>query len=165
MSDRLLSDAGGGRNSRRILLVSLALNLFFFGIGGALLWRHYVSPSPTRAPGYWTAAARMDRLAATLPAIDAEKLRAEFSSRATAVDAASGIYRGAQQRLRAALQAEPFSLEDVKTAMAQSRAARQKLDEALQDVIASASAAMTPDGRRHLADWTAYRRTGNEKGR
>jgi len=157
--------SGGGRTSRWILLVSLALNLFFFGIGAAYLWRNYVSTPPARPAGYWTAAARMDRLASTLPAADAEKLRMEFRGHATAIDAAAGVYRGAQERLRAALHAEPFSVEAVKAAMAEGRAARQKLDEALQDVLASASAAMSPDGRRRLADWTAYRRTGNEKGR
>jgi hypothetical protein len=39
------------------------------------------------------------------------------------------------------------------------------LDEALQDVIATAGAAMTPEGRHSLADWTPYRRSGNEKSR
>jgi hypothetical protein len=47
--------------------------------------------------------------------------------------------------------------------MADARAARLKLDETLQDVIATASAAMTPEGRRKLADWTPYRRNGNDK--
>jgi Spy/CpxP family protein refolding chaperone len=67
--------------------------------------------------------------------------------------------------MRAALRAEPFNPEALRAGMADARAARVKLDEAFQDVVATASAAMTPEGRRTLADWTPHRRHGNEKSR
>ncbi len=42
--------------------------------------------------------------------------------------------------------------------MAEMRAARQKLGEALEDVIASAAAKMSSDCRNKLADWTPPQR-------
>jgi uncharacterized membrane protein len=150
-----------GRWSRWILFISLALNLFFIGAWAAFAWRHYAWER--HRP--WTPATRIERLAAALPTGDANKLRSEFSARQGSIDAAITTYRQAQHRMREALRAEPFNIDALRAAMAESRTARGKLDEALQDVIASAGAAMTPEGRRSLADWTPYRRSGNEKSR
>jgi uncharacterized membrane protein len=147
--------------SRRVLLISLALNLFFVGAWAALAWRHYADGRH----GHFTPANRIERLAAALPAADADKLRAEFQARTGDVEAATAAFRAAQHHMREALRAEPFSLEALRGGMADARAARLKLDETLQDVIATASAGMTPDGRRRLADWTPYKRSGNEKSR
>jgi uncharacterized membrane protein len=143
------------------LFISLALNLFFIGAWAAFAWRHYAWER--HRP--WTPATRIERLASALPAGDADKLRSEFRSRQGNIDAAVTAYREAQRGMREALRAEPFNADALRSAMAQARAARGKLDEALQDVIASAGAAMTPQGRRSLADWTPYRRSGNEKSR
>jgi uncharacterized membrane protein len=150
-----------GQWSRRILLVSLALNLFFVGAWAALAWRHYSE----RQHGAWTPAMRIERLAAALPAGDAEKIRAEFRAHMGAIEAATAAFREAQHRMRDALRAEPFNPDALRAAMADARAARGKLDEALQNVIATASAGMTPEGRRKLADWTPNRRSGNDKAR
>jgi len=150
-----------GRWSRWILLVSLALNLFFIGAWAAFAWRHY--GWERHRP--WTPASRIERLAAALPAGDAEKLRSEFRAHQGNIEAAVTSYRKAQRGMRDALRAEPFNADTLRSAMAEARNARGKLDEALQDVIASAGAAMTPEGRRSLADWTPYRRSGNEKSR
>lgn len=154
--------ATGGRMSRRILLVSLALNLFFVGAWAALAWRHHFGP---HHGGGGTPAARIERLAAALPAADAEKLRGEMRARAGKLDAATGAFRRAQMHVREALRAEPFNPDALRSAMADARAARLTVDEAIQDVIAAASAQMAPEGRRKLADWTPYRRSGNEKSR
>jgi uncharacterized membrane protein len=153
--------ARAGRWSRWILFISLALNLFFIGAWAAFAWRHYA----WERHGPWNAATRIERLAASLPSGDAEKLRAEFRAHQANIEAAVATYRQAQRRTREALRADPFNVEALRAAMAEARAARGKLDEALQDVIASAGAAMTPEGRRSLADWTPYRRSGNEKSR
>lgn len=153
--------ARAGRWSRWILFISLALNLFFVGAWAAFAWRHYAWER--HRP--WTPATRIERLAAALPAGDADKLRSEFRARQGNIEAAITSYRQAQHRMREALRAEPFNADTLRAAMAESRAARGKLGEALQDVIASAGAAMTPEGRRSLADWTPYRRSGNEKSR
>ena len=149
------------RWSRWILFVSLALNLFFIGAWAAFAWRHYAWER--HRP--WTPATRIERLAAALPAGDAEKLRSEFRTHQGNIEAAVAAYRQAQRKTREALRAEPFNADALRSVMAEARNARGKLDEALQDVIASAGAAMTPEGRRSLADWTPYRRSGNEKSR
>jgi len=153
--------APAGRRSRWILFASLALNLFFVGACAALAWRHYA----WERHGHWNPATRIERLAASLPPGDGEKLRSEFRAHQSNIEAAVTTYRQAQRHMREALRAEPFNAEALRAAMAEARTARGKLDEALQDVIATAGAAMTPEGRRSLADWTPYRRSGNEKSR
>jgi len=153
--------ARAGRWSRWILLISLALNLFFIGAWAAFAWRHFAWER--HRP--WSPATRIERLAAALPAGDAEKLRSEFRTHQGNIEAAVTTYRRAQRGMRDALRAEPFNADALRSAMAEARNARGKLDEALQDVFASAGAAMTPEGRRSLADWTPYRRSGNEKSR
>jgi uncharacterized membrane protein len=150
-----------GRWSRWILYISLALNLFFIGAWAAFAWRHYTWER--HRP--WNPATRIERLAAGLPAGDAEKLRSQFRTHQGNIEAAIASYRQAQRGMREALRGEPFNADALRSAMAEARNARGKLDEALQDVIASAGAAMTPEGRRSLADWTPYRRSGNEKSR
>jgi uncharacterized membrane protein len=153
--------APAGRWSRWILLISLALNLFFIGAWAALAWRHYAGWHH----GRWDPATRIERLAHALPPGDAVKLRTEFRAHEGNIEQAITTYRQAQHGTREALRAEPFNLEALHAAMAAARTARGKLDEALQDVIATAGASMTPEGRRSLADWTPYRRNGNEKRR
>jgi uncharacterized membrane protein len=153
--------ARAGRWSRWVLFVSLALNLFFIGAWAALAWRHY----HWERHGPWNPATRIERLASALPSGDAEKLRNEFRAHQGNIETAITTYRQAQRHTRETLRAEPFNAEALRAAMAEARTARSKLDEALQDVIATAGAAMTPEGRRSLADWTPYRRSGNEKSR
>lgn len=161
MSDGPPARPPAGQWSRRILLASLALNLFFVGAWAALTWRHYSA----RQHGPWSPAMRIERMAAALPAGDAEKLRAGLRARTGDIEAATAAFRAAQRRMRDALRAEPFDAEALRAAMADARTARDKLDEALQNVIAAASAGMTPDGRRKLADWTPNRRNGNDRPR
>jgi uncharacterized membrane protein len=147
---------GAVRTSRIILLGSLAFNLFFLGVVSAVAVRHYwvhagrpIALAPAR-----TAAERIDRLAAILPPEDAEKLRAQFESNETSVEAAHAAYRKAQEAIRAALRAQPFEVGPLRTAMADARTARQSLDLALEDVIVKAAAQMSPAGRNKLAEWT-----------
>jgi uncharacterized membrane protein len=159
VSQGVPAPAPASRWSRRILYVSLALNLFFVGAWAALAWRHYAWDH--HRP--WTPATRIERLAEALPSADAEKLRAEFRAHQSTIDATVSAFRQAQRAVRDALRAEPFNPAALRSAMADARMARSRLDEALQDVIATAGATMTPEGRRSLADWTPYRRSGNEK--
>ena len=161
MSEGVSAPAPAGRWPRRILFVSLALNLFFVGAWAAFAWRHYAWER--HRP--WTPAMRIERLAESLPPADADKLRAEFRSRQSNIEAAVASYRQAQRAVREALRAESFDPAALRAAMGEARSARSRLDEALQDVIATAGAMMTPEGRRSLADWTPYRRSGNEKNR
>jgi uncharacterized membrane protein len=146
--------AVGDRASRTVLFVSLALNLFFLGVLGATAVRQLWLQPPAALEPSRSAAERIDRLAATLSAPDAEKLRTEFRAREQILEAAHAAYRRAQERVRAALRAEPFDVAAVRSAMAETRAARQALDLALHEVISTAAAQMSPAGRNSLADWS-----------
>ena len=145
----------GDRTSRIVLLASLALNLFFLGVMSAGAVRHYW-PHPPRhlaiEPSR-SAAERIDRLAATLPPEDAEKLRAEFRRSEATLEAAHVAYRRAQEAIRTALRADPFDVAALRSAMLESRTARQSLDVAVQDIIASTAAEMSPAGRSKIAEW------------
>ena len=140
---------GAPATPRWLLLGSLALNLFFIGVAGALLIRS-TQPAP---PIDRSVGARIERLATTLPGPDADKLRAQFGARRDAVEAAQGVYRNRQEVIRQALRAEPFNVEAMRAAMADTRAARQSFDLLLQGIIATAAAEMSPDGRGKLAQW------------
>jgi uncharacterized membrane protein len=147
------------RRHRTLLLISLALNLFFIGVTAAFVVRTYwpQPATPSFEPSR-NAAAHIDRLAGTLPAEDAARLRAVFHGREQTVEAAHSGYRAAQDAVRGALRTEPFNLAHLKAAMANTRVARQRLDEVLQDVIATATVEMTPAGRDKLAEWPPQRR-------
>ena len=143
-----------------LVLISLALNLFFVGVFAAYVVRHYVSAPPAAGVIDRSPAARIDRLAATLPASDAEKLRSEFRSQETSVEAARDGYRRSQDAIRRILRAEPFDPAAMRAAMADSRVARQAFDQVLHGVIAAAAAQMSNAGRNKLADWPQSRPAG-----
>jgi uncharacterized membrane protein len=147
------------RASRWILLVSLGLNLFLVGAGGAWAARHYFAPPAQTTPWFdRSVAARIERLAATLPPADGDILRASYRANATAVAGARDLYRRAQDETRGILRSEPFDAEAMRAAMGRTRVARQGFDQLLQDVIAAAAARMTPAGRNKLADWPPTQR-------
>ena len=152
--------ASADQSTRWLVLASLALNLFFTGLISALVVRHYVwAPSGSAATVDRSVAGRIDRLAATLPAEDAEKLRAEFRIQAAAVEETRAAYRRSQDAIRRTLRSEPFGVEAMRVAMTESRAARQTFDQSLHGVIAAAAARMSATGRNKLADWPPNSRT------
>jgi len=153
------------RNARWVLLVSLALNVFFLAGGGALVVRHYMAPAAAPAPVDRSVGARIERLAATLPAADADVLRAEYRANASRLDAAREEYRNAQDEVRHILRVEPFDPEAMRGAMTATRTARQGFDQLLQDVIASAAARMSAAGRNKLAEWPPAPRPAGEGNR
>jgi uncharacterized membrane protein len=146
-----------------LLLVSLALNLFFVGVGAAYVVRHYFSAPPAATAIDRSPAARIERLAATLPAADAEKLRSAFHAQQATVDAAREGYLSAQDSIRRALRAEPFDPAAMRATMADTRAARQAFDLMLQGVVATAAEQMSVAGRNRLADWPSSRPTAEAK--
>ena len=148
------------RSSRWLLVGSLALNLFFVGTIGALAVRHYVMPAQqatTERPR--TAAARIERLAAPLPATDAEKLRTAFRAREAAAEGARDTLNRAFERMQAALRAQPFDTALLRGALADVRAARPAYEQVMQEIYLAAATAMSPEGRARLADWPAPRPT------
>jgi uncharacterized membrane protein len=142
------------RSSRWLLVGSLALNLFFIGTLLSLAARSYVMPpqqAATERPR--TAAARIERLAAPLPAADAEKLRAAFRARESAAEGARATLNKAYERAQGVLRAEPFDAAALRAALADVRAARPGYDQVMQDILVSGASAMSPEGRMKLADW------------
>jgi uncharacterized membrane protein len=146
-------------STRWLLLGSLALNLFFVGVALAMVIREPDAPSWDR-----NVFVRMERLSATLPSADADKLRSDITNNHQQIEAAQTQFRGAQDQIRAALRKEPFDVNDLRAAMTQTRAARQNFDQILQGMFADAASKMSHDGRQALADWPPGRKTaGNEQ--
>jgi uncharacterized membrane protein len=137
------------RSARWLLLGSLAVNLFFIGIGIAMLIR---GPAP---PSTWdrNVFVRVERIAATLPPADADVLRGAISSTQPALEKAQTDYRAAQDQIRETLRTEPFSSDAMRAAMSKTRAARQTFDQVVQGAFADAAAKMSPSGRQALAAW------------
>jgi uncharacterized membrane protein len=152
------------RSSRRLLIGSLALNLFFIGTIGALALRHYVTPAqPVTAERPRTAAARIERLAAPLPPSDAEQLRLAFRARETTAEGAREALNRAFERIQAALRAEPFDAAQLRAAFAQARVARPPYEQAMQEILTAAATGMSPEGRGKLADWPSSRTNPNTR--
>jgi uncharacterized membrane protein len=142
------------RSSRWLLIGSLALNLFFVGTVGALALRHIMAPAgPAETERPRTAAARLERLAAPLPAADAETLRAAFRTRAAEAESARDALNRAYERVQTALRAQPFDAEQLRAAMADARAARPLYEVAMQDILTAGASGMSPEGRARLAEW------------
>jgi len=149
---------GEDRNTRWIALVSLAVNLFFIGTAGALIVRHYWTPSVmVSAPIDRSAGARIERIAATLPSSDAEIMRAEFRAKAATLDAARTDFERAVDRIRETFRAEPYNEAATRVAMSEARVTKLRFDELLQDLIASSAAKMSVPGRAKLAEYSPTR--------
>jgi uncharacterized membrane protein len=134
--------------TRWLLLGSLALNLFFIGVAIAMAIR---APAPPRwDPNVFV---RVERLAKTLPAADATLLENEMQAHHDAIATTQDKYHAARTEIRETLQQDPFKVEDMRAAMAKTRAARQSFDLVIQGVFADAAAKMSPAGRQALADW------------
>ena len=144
-------------SSRWLLLGSLALNLFFVGIAVAMAIRAPAPPTWDR-----DVFVRIERIAATLPAADADLLRGEVTARRQALEDAQRQYFTARQQIRAALRLEPFKAEEMRAAMTKTRAARQNFDQSVQGIFADAAAKMSNAGRNALADWPPNRKSASK---
>lgn len=144
--------------SRWLLLGSLALNLFFVGVAVAMAIRAPV-------PSYWdpNVFVRVERLAATLPPADADILRGQINSSHAAIEDAQTRYHSARQHIHDLLRQEPFDLEAMRAAMAQSRVARQTFDQTVQGVFADIAVKISPAGRQALANWPPGRKPPSDK--
>ena len=146
------------RSSRWLLIGSLALNLFFIGTIVSLAARHYVLPAqPAATERPRTAAARIERLAAPLPAADAERLRAAFRARASAAEGAREALNKAYERAQDVLKAAPFDVAALRAALAEARGVRPAYDQVMQEILIAGASAMSPEGRARLADWPSPR--------
>ena len=145
-------------SSRWLLLGSLALNLFFVGVAVAMAIR-------APAPSYWdpNVFVRVERLAATLPLPDADILRGQINENHAAIDDAQTKYHSARQHIHDVLRQEPFDVEAMRAATAQTRAARLAYDQTVQGVFANIAAKISPAGRQALANWPPGGRPVSDK--
>ncbi len=141
-------------SSRWLLLGSLALNLFFVGVAVAMAIRAPAPPAWDR-----NVFVRVEHIADTLPPADADLLRGQINANRQLIDEAQTKYHSAQDAIHAALRQEPFDVNAMRAAMAQTRAARQSFDQVIQGVFAFSAAQMSPAGRQALADWPPGRKT------
>jgi uncharacterized membrane protein len=155
-----LATIEGAAGARWLLLASLALNVLFFGAAGAVVVRYTGSvPLSAVARIDHNATDRLARLAASLPATDAQVMRAELRTDEERVAAAQADLRLSQEEVRNTLRAEPLDLEAVHAAMEQVQTARESYHLALYEVIESVAIRMSVVGRNKLADWTEARDT------
>ena len=145
-------------SSRWLLLGSLALNLFFVGVALAMVIR-------TPAPSYWdpNVFVRVERLAATLPPADAEILRRQINANRASIEDTQTKFHSARQHVHEVLRQEPFDVEAMRAATAQTRTTRLNFDQTVQGVFADIAAKITPAGRQALANWPPGRRTAGDK--
>ncbi len=141
-------------SSRWLLLGSLALNLFYVGVAVAMAIRAPAPPAWDR-----NVFVRVEHIADTLPPADADLLRGQINANRQLIDEAQTKYHSAQDAIHAALRQEPFDVNAMRAAMAQTRAARQSFDQVIQGVFAFSAAQMSPAGRQALADWPPGRKT------
>ena len=150
---------GSEGSSRWLLFASLALNLFFIGIGGALLLQSYRSDAPAQTAGSdRSVAGRIERIAVTLPREDADRLRSAYQARRDEIDGTRAAFRDRQDAVRAALRAQSFDLDALNAAMAEMRVARQAFDRRIHEFFAQQASEMSPAGRQKLAERPSSRR-------
>ena len=145
-------------SSRWLLLGSLALNLFFVGVAVAMAIRAPAPPTWDR-----NVFVRVERIANTLPPADADLLRGQINANRQLIDEAQTKYHSAQDAIHEVLRHEPFDVNAMRAAMAQTRAARQTFDQVIQGVFAFSAAQMSPAGRQALADWPPGRKSTSKR--
>ncbi len=143
----------GAAGPQRLLLVaSLALNLFFVGAAVSIAIQQSRVPVAD-APLDRSPAARIDRLAATLPGPDAKLVYAQFQAAEPAIEAGRLASRAAQEKVRRILKTEPFDIGAADDALSSLRDARRAVWLTLHAALVRAAADMSPEGRARLADW------------
>lgn len=154
MMSAMTVSSDAGRTSRTLLVLSIALNLFFVGVACAFAVRQYAWKPPVPAEIDRTPNGRIERVAASLPKPDGDILRAVFRARAVEVDAAYDHFRLTSEHIRVALRAEPYDYDAALRAMIDARTARRPFEQGMQEVIATAAGQMSPAGRSRLAELT-----------
>jgi hypothetical protein len=150
-----------GRARLYFLVASLTLNLAFAAVAGAMVLRHaHTAPAALKpvAGMKHGIESHLDRIAASLPPIDAQILREEVDAEAVKLAAAEAEIRLSKEAVRDSLRAEPFDPRAVRAAMAETSTARDHFFRLLHNAFAIATARMSAAGRQRLADWPADRR-------
>ena len=120
----------------------------------ALAARHYVMhPQPAATERPRTAAARIERLAAPLPAADAEKLRAAFRAREAAAEEARDALNKAYERAQGALRAQSFDPARSAPRLPMCGPRGRPTTRSCRRSCSTGATTMSPEGRNKLADW------------
>src|SRR6202021_349049 len=133
----LLPKLDGAGRLRWLFVTSLVLNVFFVGAAGAVAFRYGGAgtvPLSNVAQINRDVANRLNEIAASLPAADAEVMRAELRANAEKVASAQADLRLSREDLRDNLRAEPFDASALRTAMAANRTARENFELVLNGV-------------------------------
>jgi uncharacterized membrane protein len=146
-------------NSRWLLLGSLALNLFFIGVAVAIAIRGPASPSRWDRNVF----VRVERLAATLPQADADIVRSAMQAHHDAIESAQGKYHSSREHIHETLRHDPFKVEDLRAAMAETRMARQNFDQVIQGVFADVALQLSAAGRHAIANWRNRKTTSKNR--
>lgn len=143
---------------RWLLPVSLALNVCFVGAASAVAYRYTGDVAlPVVDLIGRSAGDRLDRVAAALPANDAQIMRAQVRAEEVRVAAAQADLRLAQEEARNSLRAEPFNIDAMRVAMAQVQVARENYHTVLHEVFEAAAPKLSVVGRNVLANLSAIR--------
>lgn len=128
---------------RFLLPVSLAVNAFLGAL--ALMQWHRPPPPPPES--------MVEDMARPLPAADADLLRQSFARHLPPSDRRPPPFEDMLIGLRAALAADPFDPERLRTVFREGRAGRDRMDDAMEAAVVEAAARMSAAGRHRLAEW------------
>lgn len=142
--------SGTPRRLRRILIASLAANVFLLGFIGAEAWR-----ARHRGDGLGAGAlpgAILPRILERLPPPDGRLLRDAFARRLPELVERRRGSRQATERLRVEIARTPLDPEGVRRAMREAREARARVGALVQEILVDALPRMSDEGRRTLGE-------------
>jgi uncharacterized membrane protein len=133
---------------RILLIVSLALNMFFLGAGAVLLGRMMTDGRPHRSPVH----IRSDfpgpgRLMRTLPAETRARIEQQTKPEQAAMRAAITAAQKARREAFEAFSAEPFSAETLRQKLSAAEAADTQAVHTVHDMLTAAIMQLTPEER------------------
>ena len=129
---------------KNILFLSVAVNLLLAAVVTTRWWMP-LWHEPRRGPE-----AIVERIAAPLPAKDADILRANFQANQAKLAALMTELQQARRNAHDKLVAEPFDPVAFSSAVSVVRAKRQAFDTAIQDTILQSIPSFSPEGRKRL---------------
>ena len=138
---------------RRLLIASLAINLLLVGAALGAVWRarHHGFPGFGNDLG-------MMGFVRQLPSDRQPGIRDQLTAERQALRPFRREVRETWNAANAQLAAEPFDKGKLQGAMAQSRAAATKFDEAISTALISIAEKLSPEERKLLKEWRDHHR-------
>ena len=124
--------------------LSLALNIFLLTVIGVHEWHRPHGPPDPRG--------MLEDIARSLPEADATILRRAFAADPALQQSPFRKDMDPMAALRQLLRAEPFDPQAFAAALHALHQDRNRFDQALEQALVAAATAMSPEGRRRLAD-------------